>query len=395
MAASANAEAIQSELQKYLSEKDINGIFVKMTEQLLMEKPVNPLQFIVDYLAKEYPDKVSVNAPAGAVAAQSSIADDQADEDSDSDSDSDEDEDEMGDMEDFTPPPPKPRGRRQSVSAAATADNMAAMSKWEKKVHPKSDEEKARIKGILSENFMFKNLDDEQMATIVDAMAPVEKSDGEDIIKQGDQGDNYYILDQGDADVYKNDKKLVTFKASEGSHGFGELAIMYNAPRAATIRAAGACKLWAVDQLTFKKIVVDSTVAKRNKYNELLAKVPILETLEEYERMTVADALKEEKFSSGARILQQGDPGDSFYIIKTGSVSCMQGEKEVLALSEGAYFGEIALLTSKPRQATVVAKEDCVCLSLDRKTFKRVMGPLTTILQRNMDKYNSVMADAI
>jgi len=395
MAASANAEAIQSELQKYLSEKDINGIFVKMTEQLLMEKPVNPLQFIVDYLAKEYPDKVSVNAPAGAVAAQSSIADDQADEDSDSDSDSDEDEDEMGDMEDFTPPPPKPRGRRQSVSAAATADNMAAMSKWEKKVHPKSDEEKARIKGILSENFMFKNLDDEQMATIVDAMAPVEKSDGEDIIKQGDQGDNYYILDQGDADVYKNDKKLVTFKASEGSHGFGELAIMYNAPRAATIRAAGACKLWAVDQLTFKKIVVDSTVAKRNKYNELLAKVPILETLEEYERMTVADALKEEKFSSGARILQQGDPGDSFYIIKTGSVSCMQGDKEVLALSEGAYFGEIALLTSKPRQATVVAKEDTVCLSLDRKTFKRVMGPLTTILQRNMDKYNSVMADAI
>ena len=64
-------------------------------------------------------------------------------------------------------------------------------------------------------------------------------------------------------------------------------------------------------------------------------------------------------------------------------------------MEEGSYFGEIALLTQKPRQATVNAVDTLSVLSMDRKTFKRVMGPLVDILNRNIGGYNQFMQQGI
>ena len=121
----------------------------------------------------------------------------------------------------------------------------------------------------------------------------------------------------------------------------------------------------------------------------------------------VADALKSNKFSKGTKIITQGDKGNDFFILKSGLASCTVnasatprgGESkmndpngiEVLRVPEGGYFGEIALLTGQPRKANVIAIEDCEVLMLDRATFKRVMGPLESILERNMDNYKKVM----
>ena len=76
---------------------------------------------------------------------------------------------------------------------------------------------------------------------------------------------------------------------------------------------------------------------------------------------------------------------------RAGEAVCTQeleGESVVVGrLMTGGYFGEIALLTSKPRQATVSAKGELVTLSLDRATFTRVMGPLIDVLNRNIGTY--------
>ena len=69
---------------------------------------------------------------------------------------------------------------------------------------------------------------------------------------------------------------------------FGELALMYNAPRAATARAKTDCVLFAVDRITFKFILMDTTTKKRNLYDSVLKNVPILATLTEYERSTIS-----------------------------------------------------------------------------------------------------------
>lgn len=137
---------------------------------------------------------------------------------------------------------------------------------------------------------------------------------------------------------------------------------------------------------------------KREQYMGFLKKVPLLEQLSEMELSTLADSLAEEKYNDGDTVMRQGDDGDFFYVVKEGVAVCSQkdaaGQSKIVAtLKDGDYFGEIALLTSKPRQATVAAQGPLCVLSLDRATFTRVMGPLDAIMQRNMETYSKHSAD--
>jgi cAMP-dependent protein kinase regulator len=360
-------------------------------ESLLIEKPDNPIGFIVEYLKKKYPDQAG---PVG-TAAPAVNADEPVDPDEDASSEEDDDDDDyVGEIDD-EPPKVVNRGqRRVSVCAESPSENMNAQVK----VVPKTEEETARILEILQKNVLFKHLDVDQMATVKDAMTLVKYKEGDCIIKQGDDGDNFYVLDEGTVHCSVKKEEEVVFQMDyEVGQSFGELAIMYNAPRAATCEATSDCSLWALDRVSFKVILMKTTISKRNIYKGFLQQVPILAQLTEYEILTIADALQEESFKDGDVICKQGDSGDTFYIIKEGAAICTQknasgAEGEVARLANGAYFGEIALMTSKPRQATVTVIGDLKCLTLDRKTFKRVMGPLQDILMRNLEHYNKFQA---
>ena len=118
------------------------------------------------------------------------------------------------------------------------------------------------------------------------------------------------------------------------------------------------------------------------------------------EIMTLADSLIEEKYHDGDVICTQGEEGEYFYIIKQGTAACFQvdaaGEdKKVATLTAGMYFGEISLLTTKPRQATVKAVGTLNVLALDRYTFTRVLGNLDEIMKRNMEEYNKYAASRL
>ena len=85
----------------------------------------------------------------------------------------------------------------------------------------------------------------------------------------------------------------------------GELALLYNAPRAATIMALEDCTLFSLDRETFNNIVKDAAAKKREMYEEFLKKVEILESMDPYERMQIADALKPQKVSAGNYVFKQ------------------------------------------------------------------------------------------
>ena len=86
---------------------------------------------------------------------------------------------------------------------------------------------------------------------------------------------------------------------------FGELALLYNAPRAATITAKGDCHLWVLDRNTFNYYVKDAAQRKRDKYEEFLKSVPILSQMDHYERAKLCDAIKEERFNPGDYIIRE------------------------------------------------------------------------------------------
>ena len=120
--------------------------------------------------------------------------------------------------------------------------------------------------------------------------------------------------------------------------------------------------------------------------------------MDKWERLTIADALQVVKFKDGEVVVEQGRPGDDFYIIEEGEAVVYQRrsddspQQEVGRLGPSDYFGEIALLLDRPRAATVVANGALKCVKLDRARFERLLGPCADILKRNLVHYNSLIS---
>ncbi|KAG2374568.1 hypothetical protein C9374_010587 [Naegleria lovaniensis] len=295
--------------------------------------------------------------------------------------------------------------RRRAVSSEVL-DESKPLTAEELQVHHKTPEEFSKLKEALSSNALFTSLEPEDLKIILDTMFEVNVKKGDTIIRQGDeQGDLFYVIYSGECEALKktgNEEKVV--KEYSAGDSFGELALIYGTPRAATVRSKTDCKLYAIDRVTFRRIVMLNTKRKREMYEDFLKRVPILETLTDYERMTVADALVQETYDAeddkGRYIIRQGDRGDAFYIIIEGEVVVKKKanladvnapEEELTRLSVGDYFGEIALLTDQTRQASVVIPEDASenvkLVRLNRKDFKSLLGPCEEILKRNMRLY--------
>jgi CRP-like cAMP-binding protein len=268
----------------------------------------------VDYFVKNFPDQVSVGggvpSDVAAAAAAMGIAAPAAD-DVETDSEDDEDDDWVDELPAYTPVETVAGGggrRRTAVSAASTnPDELKAQFEAQKKTHDKTPAEIERLTELLKENMLFGHLDATQTGTLIDAFFPREHASGDEIITEGADGDLFYILDTGTATVFKNvdgERKQV-FEYEPGA-SFGELALMYNAPRAATIVASSACKVFCLDRLTFKVVLMESTKEKRGLYEGFLSGVDLLGSLNAYERSTIADALSEVTFTAGDTIITQG-----------------------------------------------------------------------------------------
>ena len=238
------------------------------------------------------------------------------------------------------------------------------------------------------------------MSIVVDAMEEKRYTPGQEVIKQGDDGSELFVVENGVLSctkVFSGQSQPTFLKKYEPGDAFGELALLYNAPRAATITADVDCLLWCLDRETFNHIVKDSSRKRREKYESFLTKVKILKNMEPYERSVLSDAFVEERYNAGDFIIRQGEEGDKFYLIEEGeavatkSMNIDEEAKEVMTYEAGDYFGERALLKNEPRAANVIAKTDCLVVSVDRHSFKRLMGPLEDILRRNMEIYDQVM----
>ncbi|KAI1232473.1 hypothetical protein IHE44_0006937 [Lamprotornis superbus] len=386
MAASSSSSSEEErslrECELYIQKHNIQQLLKDCIVQLCTVRPERPMGFIREYferLEKEETKQLLNQLKSG------------------SRSDSREDE--------ISPPPPlnpvvKYRSRRGAISAEVYTEEDAASY-----VIPKDYKTMAALAKAIEKNVLFTHLDDNERSDIFDAMFPVTYIAGETVIQQGnnpgiaalscvpvdvpfhgaersvksakrDEGDNFYVVDQGEMDVYVNSE----WATSVGEGGsFGELALIYGTPRAATVKAKTNVKLWGIDRDSYRRI--------------LMAK-----SLDKWERLTVADALEPVLFEDGQKIVVQGEPGDEFFIILEGTAAVLQRRSEneefveVGRLGPSDYFGEIALLMNRPRAATVVARGPLKCVKLDRPRFERVLGPCSDILKRNIQQYNSFVS---
>ncbi|GMH71360.1 hypothetical protein TrLO_g3867 [Triparma laevis f. longispina] len=279
-------------------------------------------------------------------------------------------------------------------------------------ISPKTEHEKARISEAIKASFLFQHITPSARELLFSVMEKVRVKEGDWVIRQGDEGDRFYIVDNGKFEVRIQDEEKVkngtnvdggrlvhTYNSGSSHPSFGELALMYSTPRAASIIAASPGQLWALHRNVFRKVLM-----KRSGRKELmhtLRKIDILKCLNVQQIQQVADCMTEVTFVKGETIIKQGEVGDSFYVMKTGN--CQKVAKKMmgnnkLTLHENDYFGESALLISESRTFSVIAESDEVkCSTVDRATFESTVGKLNAIIaedKRRRDERSSALSGA-
>jgi putative ABC transport system ATP-binding protein len=125
------------------------------------------------------------------------------------------------------------------------------------------------------------------------------------------------------------------------------------------------------------QIVSDVAVEESLVICEFLMKGDPFATLTPAVLSHVADRMAKERYPAGKTVIQQGDVGDKFYIIRAGTADVLiedgGASRWVRTLHEGDYFGEAALITGNPRSATVTAKEDVVLYALTKEDFRATL----------------------
>lgn len=284
--------------------------------------------------------------------------------------------------------------RRKSVSAEAYGE-YHKRSDFTPPVYAKSSQQVADLRAELSQSFLFYPLESKELNRVIMAMkGPIPLSPGQQIIAEGSSGEHLYVVADGILDCTKViDGKNQVVQTCQKGDIFGQLALLYNAPRAASVASRVQSSVWELHRETFNNIVLLAVQSKRAQCADMLRKVPIFQRLSENDLQTVVDAMKMESFAQGQTIITQGEIGEHFYVVFEGDVvahKVVPGQRQpvTMNISTGDYFGELALLNNERRAASVVAATAVRVLTLDRASFTRLMvGSAQELLRGNTGRY--------
>ena len=257
-------------------------------------------------------------------------------------------------------------------------------------VYPKTAPQKAFIKKAILQNFVFSQMHPDEIKTMIAAFEKVSFNKDALVIKQGEEGDYFYVIESGKVGFTVNDKP-VGEPAGPGQT-FGELALLYSAPRAATCVALGTKNiLYRVDQKTFRYILQSQTQTADKTKRDLLKNISFLKELDEVDLGKLASNLTPRVFVAGEVLVKKGDDGDAFYVIQEGKVNVKDIEVggqtyEDIQLGAGEFFGERALILKEPRTANCIAATAGIAMYVDSDTFTKVMGNLSQLVLKASDK---------
>ncbi|KAF9782897.1 cyclic nucleotide-binding-like protein [Thelephora terrestris] len=316
--------------------------------------------------------------------------------------------------------------RRTSVSAESIAVDSETTEPLP--VFSKTPDQLRRIRSSIANNFIFRDLDEEQETGVLNAMQEMKVEADEIVIRQGDVGEYFYVVESGHLNCYIRPEPLPPSwlsgklsptslpteekflqpdyhpefgkKVAECKQGssFGELALMYGHPRAATVLSVEQSTLWSLDRITFRTIILKAAHRRRTMYEQFLSSVTLLSSLSSEEKSKIADALVSRVLADGEDVVKQGEMGDTFFFVEEGEAIVTQTQsaedsqlREITVghLAKGDYFGELSLLRLAPRAATVSAvvrtdpsKPKLKVAALDAQAFTRLLGPLREIMER-------------
>ncbi|CAH8626687.1 unnamed protein product [Heterobilharzia americana] len=268
-----------------------------------------------------------------------------------------------GESEKYLPPP---------------TSHLSNWPKIEKPAHTRA----LITQAILNNDFM-KHLDKRQISKIVDSMCPLRCSRLSWIIQEGEVGSVVYVLEDGYVEVLKAGERL---REMGPGTVFGELAILYNCTRTASVRAITDCKLWAIDRPCFQSIMMFTGIQKQTEYVKFLKSVPTFKDLNLEILGKVAVVLGAEHYEPDEYVIKEGERGNTFFIITDGKVKVTKNrgnecsEQFIRYMTRGDWFGEKALTDEDVRTANIIAMppRGVDCLMLDRDSYNLLIKDLVS-----------------
>jgi len=287
------------------------------------------------------------------------------------------------------------RARKSKASLLELAAEVAEFNRSERSLfnitssahsdapcYPMSEEDKHLIIQALKDNFVFSSLKKHELYDCIHHLKERRVSAGQDIIKQNDIGEDFFIVKDGMMQ-YIVDSKAVGY-AIEGST-FGEFALLYNCLRTATVTALCDSTLWSLDRASFSAIMSRNFLEKSDTVKQTLRQAPICENLLEDQIEKLARVSCMVEYTEGEHITRKGEPGNILYIINSGSVrfaNLSYTSKETV-LEPGDYFGELALLRNNIRTADAIAYSKVLVVAIKKRNFLEMFGTISKLFEHN------------
>jgi putative peptide zinc metalloprotease protein len=239
---------------------------------------------------------------------------------------------------------------------------------------------------LIANLSLFSDMGKKERELLVPLFRAENRHSGDYIIRQGESGDRFYIISYGKASVIvKDDYGSERVVASLGPGDFlGQVALLNDTPRNATVKADTALELLFLVRKDFDNLVgthpsIKDALLENEAFASFIKRIPLFSELPLTQVNFIAGRMYSLKYNTGETIINQGDVGNTFYVIKEGHFSVQvkseTGEEKIVGrLGPGEYFGEIALLLDVPRTATVRATTPGELFALDKAHFDRLRG---------------------
>lgn len=242
---------------------------------------------------------------------------------------------------------------------------------------------------------LFSELLPEAFVELLSGLRLRRLAENEIAVQEGERGDSFYIVVSGHLRVEKaqaDADPVVLAHLSEGAF-FGEMALIQESARTASVIAEEACELLELDRATLDGLVARHlSVAKalRDFYQQRLLSTamavhPFFQPFSPSERRELAALFQGRSFAAGEEVIREGEPGDGLYLLLSGHLRVTAGQgseaRDLANLGPGEMVGEISLLSLARTIATVRATDECWVLRLSREDFQRVAGTRPEVLQ--------------
>jgi len=296
---------------------------------------------------------------------------------------------------------PLEKGRSHTRSASRSASKRRKPSRNVQK----SEETILFLKEVLNREIVFQRFGPEVIDEVIAVMYKLNIKAQETMIRQGEVGDTYHVVEQGHFHIRVKESSGVVKLVAEALRGnaIGDASLFYNTPRRATLEAAEDSVVWALDASEFRKIRQrwsQRENAKLEKIRNLLKKFPLFKSQTTEELTNAAKTLKEESFDKGETIISQGDIADKFYVLRKGEANVLKSSSKhphrepvlVNQCKPGDFFGERGIILAEPRAASVIATADCRCFMWDAANFSKVIavGNCEPIFYQAIESYKEI-----